>query len=205
MPPRCAARPADMCADHSLRLAQEVVAQNHFLCLLWLGGERGGKSGVTEQDGLAADGKGVFLVRLRPGKLDKLLVHQIVKGNLPLPFPAKLQNLIAGSIADYCLTKGVVLALDVLLIGFKVGHGNSPFLNNSAGRQHSLLSPLDCLSAKAGGAVNGGAYALFILTVDWLGWLCYYLAVNVNGYDRSNHFRDPKRIPDANRSEKPAE
>ena len=67
MPPRCAARPADMCADHSLRLAQEVVAQNHFLCLLWLGGERGGKSGVTEQDGLAADGKGVFLVRLRPG------------------------------------------------------------------------------------------------------------------------------------------
>ena len=205
LPPRCAARPADMCADHSLRLAQEVVAQNHFLCLLWLGGERGGKSGVTEQDGLAADGKGVFLVRLRPGKLDKLLVHQIVKGNLPLPFPAKLQNLIAGSIADYCLTKGVVLALDVLLIGFKVGHGNSPFLNNSAGRQHSLLSPLDCLSAKAGGAVNGGAYAPFILTVDWLGWLCYYLAVNVNGYDRSNHFRDPKRIPDANRSEKPAE
>ncbi len=47
--------------------------------------------------------------------------------------------------------------------------------------------------------------APFILTVDWLGWLCYYLAVNVNGYDRSNHFRDPKRIPDANRSEKPAE
>ena len=41
------------------------------------------------------------------------------------------------------------------------------------GRQHFLLSPLDCLSAKAGGAVNGGAYAPFILTVDWLGWLCY--------------------------------
>ena len=33
----------------------------------------------------------------------------------------------------------------------------------------SMLSPLDCLSAKAGGAVNGGAYAPFILTVDWLG------------------------------------
>ena len=80
-----------------------------------------------------------------------------------------------------------------------------PLSDNSAGRQHSLLSPLDCLSAKAGGAVNGGAYAPFILTVDWLGWLCYCLAVNVNGYDRSNHFRDPKRIPDANRSEKPAE
>ena len=46
-----------------------------------------------------------------------------------------------GQHTDYCLTKGVVLALDVLLIGFKVGHGNSPSLNNSVGRQHSLLSP----------------------------------------------------------------
>ena len=27
---------------------------------------------------------------------------------------------------------------------------------------------------QAGGAVNGGAYAPFILTVDWLDWLCYY-------------------------------
>ena len=54
-------------------------------------------------------------------------------------------------LADYCLTKGVVLALDVLLIGFKVGHGNSPFLNNSAGRQHSLLSPLTtALDCRAG-------------------------------------------------------
>ena len=41
------------------------------------------------------------------------------------------------------------------------------------GRQQKMLSPLDCLPAKAGGAVNGGAYAPFILTVDWLGWLCY--------------------------------
>ena len=42
------------------------------------------------------------------------------------------------------------------------------------GRQLSLLSPLDCLSAKTDGTVNGGAYAPFILTVDWLGWLCYF-------------------------------
>ena len=49
------------------------------------------------------------------------------------------------------------------------------YLNNSAGRQHSLLSPLDCLPAKTGGTVNGGAYAPFILTVDWLGWLCYFI------------------------------
>ena len=38
-----------------------------------------------------------------------------------------------------------------------------------------MLSPLDGLSAKAGGAVNGGAYAPFILTVDWLDWLCYFV------------------------------
>ena len=142
MPPRCAACSADMCADHSLRLAQEVVAQNYFLRLLWQGRERGGKSGVAEQDGLAADGKGVFLVRLRPGKLDKLLVYQIVKGNLPLPFPAKLQNHIAGSIADYCLAKGVVPALDVLLIGFKVGYGNSPSLIIERGGSTPCCRPL---------------------------------------------------------------
>ena len=47
-----------------------------------------------------------------------------------------------------------------------------PFLNNSAGRQHSLLSLLDCLTAKPGGAVNGGR-SPFILTARWLGWLCY--------------------------------
>ncbi|MSA21664.1 hypothetical protein GKC77_10450 [Lactobacillus ruminis] len=43
------------------------------------------------------------------------------------------------------------------MIGVNLGHGNSPSLNNSAGRQHSVLSPLDCLSAKADGAVNVGA------------------------------------------------
>ena len=59
-------------------------------------------------------------------------------------------------------------------IGFNLGHGNSPFLNNSAGRQHPLLSPLVCSPAKTGGAVNGGR-SPFILTVDWLGWLCYFL------------------------------
>ena len=54
------------------------------------------------------------------------------------------------------------------VIGVHIGRTRS-----TAGRQHFLLSPLDCLSAKAGGAVNGGAYAPFILTVDWLDWLCY--------------------------------
>ena len=34
MPPRCAACPANMYADHSLRLAQEIVTKNFFLRLL---------------------------------------------------------------------------------------------------------------------------------------------------------------------------
>ena len=56
------------------------------------------------------------------------------------------------------------------VIGVHIGRTRS-----TAGRQHSLLSPLDCLPAKTGGTVNGGAYAPFILTVDWLGWLCYFI------------------------------
>ena len=127
MPPRCAACPSDMYADHSLRLAQEVVTENFFLCLLRQNRDRVGKGGVAEQDGLTADGKWVFLVRLRRGKLDKLLVHQIVKGNLPFPLPFKLQNLVQGGTADNSLAKGVVPALDIFLIGYLVGHGNSPF------------------------------------------------------------------------------
>ena len=49
-----------MYADHSLRLAQEIVTKNFLLRLL------------------------------RLGKLDKLLVHQIVKENFPFPPPAQL-------------------------------------------------------------------------------------------------------------------
>ena len=60
-----------------------------------------------------------------------------------------------------------------LYAAFAVRSWKFLFSDNGAGRQHSLLSPLDCLSAKAVGAVNGGAYAPFILTVDWLGRLCY--------------------------------
>ena len=35
--------------------------------------------------------------------------------------------------------------------------------------------PLDYRTAKTGGAVNGGAFLPFILTVDRLGWVCYLL------------------------------
>jgi len=67
---------------------------------------------------------------------------------------------------------------------FCVGHGKSPLSSqkscgwlvvafyDSKGRQHFLLSPLDCLTAKPGGAVNGGR-SPFILTIDWLGWVCH--------------------------------
>ena len=33
---------------------------------------------------------------------------------------------------------------------------------------------LDYPSAETGGAVNGGTFAPFILTVDWLGRICYF-------------------------------
>ena len=37
------------------------------------------------------------------------------------------------------------------------------------------LSRLDYPPAKIGGTVNGGAFVRrFILTVDWLGWICYF-------------------------------
>ena len=43
MPPRCTACTADMYADHSLRLAQEIVTKNFFLRLLRQKGKGGGK------------------------------------------------------------------------------------------------------------------------------------------------------------------
>ena len=128
---------------------------------------------MIQNGGLAAGGKKIFFKLLRLGKLDKLFTHQIIKGNFPFPPPAQLQDFIYGCVTNDYLAKGIECVLDMHLVGFIFGHGNSPSLNNSAGRQYSLLSPLDCLPAKAGGAVNGGAYAPFILTVDWLGWLCY--------------------------------
>ena len=96
MPSGCAACPSDMYADHSLRLAQEIVTENFFLRLLWL------------------------------GKLDKLLIHQIVKGNFPFPPPAQLQNFIYGGVTNDNLAKGVKGVLDMHFVGFIFGHGNPP-------------------------------------------------------------------------------
>jgi len=53
--------------------------------------------------------------------------------------------------------KAVNLFQDLLLsLAAPLGGGYS-VLKIERGRQHSLLSPLDCLSAKASEAVNGGA------------------------------------------------
>ena len=79
MPPRCAACPANMYADHSLRLAQEIVTKNFFLRLLRQKGKGGGKLRMIQNGGLAAGGKKIFFKLLRLGKLDKLFTHQIIK------------------------------------------------------------------------------------------------------------------------------
>ena len=78
MPSRCAACPSDMYADHSLRLAQEIVTENLFLCLLRQEGKGGGKFRMVQNGGLVAGGKKIFFKLLRLGKLDKLLIHQMI-------------------------------------------------------------------------------------------------------------------------------
>ena len=171
---RCAAYPANARTDHALRLTQKAIAQDFFLCLLRQNRDCVSKGSAAQWDGLAADSKGVFLVRL--GKLNQLLIRQIIKGNFPFPFLPQPYDFPDGCIPNGSFPKGVVLSLAILLIGFNLGHGNSPLLDNRMGRQHLLLSPLDCLPAKAGGAVNGGAYTPFILAVDWLGWVLRFFS-----------------------------
>ena len=128
MPPRCAACPADMYADHALRLAHEIVAENFFLRLLRQEGKGGGKFRMVQNGGLAAGGKKIFFKLLLLGKLDKLLIHQIVKGNFPFPPPAQIQNFIYGCVTNDNLAKGVKGVLDMHFVGFIFGHGNSPSL-----------------------------------------------------------------------------
>ena len=71
MPPRCAACPADMYADHSLRLAQEIVTENFFLRLLRQKGKGGGKFRMVQNGGLAAS---IVVVRFAfGGRLLRLL------------------------------------------------------------------------------------------------------------------------------------
>ena len=89
-----------MYADHSLRLAQEIVTKNFFLRLLRQKGKGGGKLRMIQNGGLAAGGKKIFFKLLRLGKLDKLFTHQIIKGNFPFPPPAQLQDFIYGCVTN---------------------------------------------------------------------------------------------------------
>lgn len=58
------------------------------------------------------------------------------------------------------------------------GRGYSIFRSHNERGATALyaVAPPDYPLAKAGGAVNGGALAPLILTVDWLGWFCYSVA-----------------------------
>ena len=173
MPPCCAACPSDMYADHPLRLAQEIVTENFFLCLLWQKGKGGGEFRMVQNGGLAAGGKKIFFKLLRLGKLDKLLIHQIVKGNFPFPPPAQLQNYIYGGVTNDNLAKGVKGVLDIHFVGFIFGHGNSPSLIIVRGGSTPCCRPLIAYQQRRAGLSTAARYAPFILTVDWLGWLCY--------------------------------
>ena len=68
---------------------------------------------MIQNGGLAAGVKKIFFKLFRFGKLDKLLIHQIVKGNFPFPPPAQLQNFIYGGVANDNLAKGVKGVLDM--------------------------------------------------------------------------------------------
>lgn len=70
MPPRCAACPADMYADHSLRLAQEVIAENFFLCLLRQKGKGSGKFRMV-QNGVPSRFMRKFICRLRLSEVSR--------------------------------------------------------------------------------------------------------------------------------------
>ncbi|HIS02123.1 MAG TPA: hypothetical protein IAA74_11085, partial [Candidatus Excrementavichristensenella intestinipullorum] len=98
----------------------EVIAENFFLCLLRQTGKGGGKFRMVQNGGLAAGGKKMFFKLFRLGKLDKPLIHQIVKGNFPFPPPAQLQNLVYGGVTNDNLTKCIECVLDMDFVIFKI-------------------------------------------------------------------------------------
>ena len=117
MPPRCAACPANMYADHSLRLAQEIVTKNFFLRLLRQKGKGGGKLRMIQNGGLAAGGKKIFFKLLRLGKLDKLFTHQIIK-ETSVPTSGAASRFYLCCVTNDYLAKGIECVLDMHLVGF---------------------------------------------------------------------------------------
>ena len=73
----------------------------------------------------------------------------------------KIHEKDSGSVPDIMPAQEIILKVRKALM--------SP--GDSIGKLTQIFC--DCLTAKPGEAVNGGAYAPFILTVDWLGWFCY--------------------------------
>ena len=82
---------------------------------------------MVQNGSLAAGGKKIFFKLLRLGKLEKLFIHQIVKGDFPFPSPTQLQNLIYGCVTNDNLAKSIECVLDMHFVGFILGHGNSHF------------------------------------------------------------------------------
>ena len=58
-----------MYADHALRLAQKVITENFFLCLLRQEGKGSVRFRMVQNGGLAAGGKKIFFKLLRLGSL----------------------------------------------------------------------------------------------------------------------------------------
>lgn len=61
------------------------------------------------------------------------------------------------------------------------------FSRIKVGKSHFKAFPLDYPLAKTGETVNGGALAPFILTVDWLDWLCYLPSYAIAAYTNKTH------------------
>ena len=71
------------------------------------------------------------------------------------------------------LAKGVKGVLDMHFVGFIFGHGNSPSLIIARGGSTPCCRPMSAYQQRRAGLSTAAQYAPFILTVDWLGWLCY--------------------------------
>ena len=135
MPPCGAACLLVPLADFFLRFVLEVVKKNFFLRPFRQQGEGGGKIRVTEYHGLSAHNKGIFLVHWRLCEVficgterDKPFLGQIFKGDFPDPPCPQHTGGVYGGVTYDNLAKGIVRVLDMLFVGFKIGHGISLFL-----------------------------------------------------------------------------
>lgn len=110
-----------------------------------------------------------------------LLVCEVVKGYFSFVFPVPRPNRRIHGVADNNSTKGMERVLDMLLVFFCTGHGNFPLSSTKGcgliydvrGGSTPCCRPLIAYQQRRAGLSTAAQYAPFILTVDWLGWLCY--------------------------------